>query len=38
LTRLIEQLRERDGLKVFERLAGRTLVALDGRAYFCWQK
>ena len=27
---VIEQLRERDGLKAFQRLAGRTLVALDG--------
>jgi hypothetical protein len=35
---IIEQLRERDGLKVFQRLAGRTLVALDGREYFCSQK
>ena len=35
---VIEQLRERDGLKVFQRLAGRTLVALDGTEYFCSQK
>jgi hypothetical protein len=37
-TRVIKQLREGDGLKVFERLAGRTPVALDGREDFCWQK
>jgi hypothetical protein len=35
---VIEQLRERDGLKAFQRLAGRTLVALDGTEYFCSQK
>jgi hypothetical protein len=35
---VIEQLRERDGLKVFQRLAGRTLVALDGTESFCSQK
>jgi len=35
---VIKQLRERDGLKVFQRLAGRTLVALDGTEYFCSQK
>jgi hypothetical protein len=31
---VIEQLREREGLKSFQRLAGRTLVALDGTEYF----
>ena len=35
---VIEQLRERDGLKAFQRLGGRTLVALDGTEYFCSQK
>ena len=35
---VIEQLRERDGLKAFQRLAERTLVALDGTEYFCSQK
>jgi hypothetical protein len=35
---VLEQLRERDGLKAFQRLAGRTLVALDGTEYFCSQK
>ena len=35
---VIEQMRERDGLKAFQRLAGRTLVALDGTEYFCSQK
>jgi len=35
---VIEQLRERDGLKAFQRLAGRTPVALDGTEYFCSQK
>ena len=35
---VVEQLRERDGLKAFQRLCGRTLVALDGREYFCSQK
>jgi hypothetical protein len=38
LDRAIEQLRDRDGLKVFQRLAGRTLVAVDGTEYFCSQK
>ena len=37
-TRSSEQLRERDGLKAFQRLGGRTLVALDGTEYFCSQK
>ena len=35
---VIEQLRLRDGLKAFQRLGGRTLVALDGTEYFCSQK
>jgi hypothetical protein len=35
---IIEQLRKRDGLMAFQRLAGRTLVALDGAEYFCSQK
>ena len=35
---VIEQLRERDGLKALQRLGGRTLVALDGTEYFCSQK
>jgi hypothetical protein len=35
---VIEQLRQRDGLKAFQRLEGRTLVALDGTEYFCSQK
>lgn len=38
LAQVIEQLRQRDGLKVFQRLAGRTLVALNGTEYFCLQK
>lgn len=35
---VLEQLRERDGLRAFERLGGRILVALDGTEYFCSQK
>jgi hypothetical protein len=35
---VLEQLRERDGLQAFQRLGGRTLVALDGTEYFCSQK
>jgi hypothetical protein len=35
---VVEQLRQRDGLKAFQRLAGRMLVALDGTEYFCSQK
>src|ERR1035441_10079170 len=35
---VIEQLRARDGLKAFQRLAGRTLVVVDGTEYFCLQK
>ena len=30
---VIEHLRERDGLKAFQRLSGRTLIALDGTEY-----
>ncbi len=36
--RALAVLRARDGLKVFECLGGRTLVALDGTEYFCSQK
>jgi len=35
---VLEQLRQRDGLKAFQRLGGRTLIALDGTEYFCSQK
>jgi hypothetical protein len=35
---VLQQLREREGLKAFQRLGGRTLVALDGTEYFCSQK
>jgi hypothetical protein len=35
---ILEQLRQRNGLKAFQRLDGRTLVALDGTEYFCSQK
>ena len=35
---VFEQLCERDDLKAFQRLGGRTLVALDGTEYFCSQK
>jgi hypothetical protein len=35
---VIEQLLQRDGLKAFQRLGDRTLVALDGTEYFCSQK
>ena len=35
---VIEQLRQRDGLKAFQRLGERTPVALDGTEYFCSQK
>jgi len=35
---VLEQLRQRDGLKPFQRLGGRTLIALDGAEYFCSQK
>jgi hypothetical protein len=34
----IDMLRQRGGLKSFERLGGRILVALDGTEYFCPQK
>jgi hypothetical protein len=35
---VLQQLCKRDGLRAFQRLAGRTLVALDGTEYFCSQK
>ena len=35
---VVAMLREHGGLKEFERLGGRTLVALDGTEYFCSQK
>jgi hypothetical protein len=35
---VIEQLRQRDGLKAFQRLEGRTLVEPDGTEYFCSQE
>lgn len=35
---VIEQLREHDGLKAFQRLGRRTLIALDRTEYFCSQK
>jgi hypothetical protein len=35
---VVEQLRERGGLKPFQRLGGRTPIALDGTEYFCSQK
>jgi hypothetical protein len=35
---VLQELRQRDGLKAFQRLGGRTLVALDGTEYFCSQK
>jgi hypothetical protein len=35
---VLQQLQQRDGLKTFQRLGGRTLVALDGTEYFCSQK
>jgi hypothetical protein len=35
---VIGQLREGDGLKAFQRLGGRILLALDGTEYFCSQK
>ena len=34
----LSALRARGGLKAFERLGGRTLIALDGTEYFCSQK
>ena len=34
----IDMLRQRGGLKEYERLGGRTLIALDGTEYFCSQK
>jgi len=35
---VIEVLRRHDGMKAFQRLGGRTLIALDGTEYFCSQK
>jgi hypothetical protein len=35
---VLAELRQRDGLKDFQRLAGRILIALDGTEYFCSQK
>ena len=35
---MVATLRERGGMKDFERLGGRTLIALDGTEYFCSQK
>ena len=35
---VLAELRQRDGLKDFQRLQGRTLIALDGTEYFCSQK
>ena len=34
----VAALRDRGGLKAFQRLGGRTLIALDGTEYFCSQK
>ena len=34
----VAALRDRGGLKTFQRLGGRTLIALDGTEYFCSQK
>ncbi len=34
----LDVLRERGGLRAFQRLGGRTLIALDGTEYFCSQK
>ena len=35
---MVDTLRARGGLKAFERLGGRTLIALDGTEYYCSQK
>jgi len=35
---VVEGLREHGGMKGFQRLGGRTLIALDGTEYFCSQK
>ena len=35
---VVGQLQQGDGLKAFQRLGGRTLVALDGTEYFCSQE
>src|SRR5919107_525409 len=34
----LEMLRRHDGLRAFQRLGGRVLIALDGTEYFCSQK
>src|SRR3954470_20059304 len=34
----LEMLRQHDGLRAFQRLGGRVLIALDGTEYFCSQK
>jgi hypothetical protein len=34
----LEQMRQHDGMKDFERLDGRLLIALDGSEYFCSEK
>ena len=34
----LEQMRQHGGMKDFERLGGRVLVALDGSEYFCSEK
>ena len=34
----LEQMRQRGGMKDFERLGGRVLIALDGSEYFCSEK
>ena len=36
--RIVATLRTRGGMKDFERLGGRALIALDGTEYFCSQK
>ena len=35
---VLEELQARNGLSAFQRLDGRTLIALDGTEYFCSQK
>jgi hypothetical protein len=35
---VVATMRERGGMKAFERFDGRTLIALDGTEYFCSQK
>jgi hypothetical protein len=34
----LDMLRRHDGLRAFQRLGGRVLIALDGTEYFCSQK